>query len=162
MKELKGHWGKWRSETLRQRYMRGGWGGRALFVAAPWITLMLLAGLLLVVGERILLRPGVVFDLPHAPFREGMRFGLTAVMIPVARTNGQATLVFFDDEPFDLGIASRRDQLAARIHERVALEPRREVLLLADRRIPHGDVMTVVNLARDAGVSRVNVAAKPD
>ncbi|MFZ4394126.1 MAG: ExbD/TolR family protein [Kiritimatiellia bacterium] len=162
MKELKGHWGKWRSEALRNRYARGGWGGRALFVAAPWITLVLLMGLLLVVGERILLRPGVVFDLPRAPFREGMRYGLTAVMIPVARTNGHETLVFFDDEPFDLGHAGRREQLAVRLHERVALEPRREILLLADRRIPHGDVLTVVNLAREAGVSRVNVATKPD
>jgi biopolymer transport protein ExbD len=162
VKELKGHWGKWRSETLRNRFTRGGWGGRALCAAAPWVNLVLLVVLLLVVGDRILLRPGVVFDLPRTPFREGMRYGLTAVMIPVARTNGQETLVFFDDEPFDLGVAPRQEQLAARIHNRVALEPRREFLLLADRRIPHGDVMTVVNLAREAGVSRVNVSTKPD
>ena len=162
MKELKGHWGKWRSETLRNRFTRGGWGGRALFAAAPWISLLLLAVLLLVVGNRILVQPGVLFDLPRAPFREGMRYGLTAVMIPVARTNGQETLVFFDDEPFDLGVAARQELLAARIRSRVSLEPRREILLLADRRIPHGDVMTVVNLAREAGVNRVNVSTKPE
>lgn len=162
MKELKGHWGKWRSETLRTRFTRGGWGGRALFAAAPWLNLVLLVFLLRDVGDRILLRPGVVFDLPRAPFREGMRYGLTAVMIPVARTNGPETLVFFDDEPFDLSVTARQEQLAARIRDRVALEPRREILLLADRRIPHGDVMTVVNLAREAGVSRVNVSTKPD
>ncbi len=162
MKELKGHWGKWRSEALRTRFSRGGWGGRALFAAAPWINLVLLAGLLLIVDKRILVRPGVVFDLPNAPFREGMRYGLTAVMIPVARTNGMETMVFFDDEPFALGAPARQEQLAGRIRSRVALEPRRELLLLADRRIPHGDVMTVVNLAREVGVSRVNVATKPD
>jgi biopolymer transport protein ExbD len=162
VKELKGHWGKWRSETLRNRFTRGGWGGRALFAAAPWLNLVLLVFLLRDVGDRILLRPGVVFDLPDAPFHEGMRYGLTAVMIPVARTNGQETLVFFDDEPFDLGLAARKEQLAMRIRNCVALEPRREILLLADRRIPHGDVMTVVNLARAAGVSRVNVSTKPD
>ena len=70
--------------------------------------------------------------------------------------------MFFDDEPFALGVTNRQDQLAMRIRARVALEPRREILLLADRRIPHGDVMTVVNLAREAGVSRVNVSTKPD
>jgi biopolymer transport protein ExbD len=133
-----------------------------LFAAAPWLNLVLLVFLLRDVGDRILLRPGVVFDLPRAPFREGMRYGLTAVMIPVARTNGPETLVFFDDEPFDLSVTARQEQLAARIRDRVALEPRREILLLADRRIPHGDVMTVVNLAREAGVSRVNVSTKPD
>ena len=162
MKELKGHWGKWRSETLRNRFTRGGWGGRALFAAAPWINLVLLLTLLLVASNRILVRPGVVFDLPHAPFREGMRYGLTAVLIPIARTNGQETLVFFDDEPFALSVTNRQEQLALRIRTRVALEPRGEILLLADRHIPHGDVMTVVNLAREAGVSRVNVSTKPD
>jgi biopolymer transport protein ExbD len=162
VKELKGHWGRWRSEALRSRFTRSGWGGRALFAAAPWVTVVLLVVMLLVVGDRILLRPGVSFDLPRAPFREGMRYGLTAVLIPVARTNGQETMVFFDEEPFDLGVAARQSQLAQRIRDRVALEPRREILLLADRRIPHGDVMTVVNLAREAGVGRVNVSTKPD
>ena len=54
------------------------------------------------------------------------------------------------------------EQLVERVRGRVALEPRREILLLADRRVPLGDVMTVVNLARDAGVNRVNVATKPE
>jgi hypothetical protein len=162
VRALKGQWGKWRSEQLRQRFLASGWGGRALFAAAPWLTLVLLAGMLLVVGDHILLRPGVVFDLPRAPFREGMQYGLSAIMIPVARPAGPQTLVFFDDEPFDLGVADRREQLAVRFRNRVAIEARRDLLLLADRRIPHGDVMTVVTLAREAGVSRVNVSTKPD
>ena len=162
MKPLKGQWGKWRSETLRDRFSRHGWGGAALFAAAPWVNLALLVVLLLALGDRILVRPGVVFELPRAPFREGLRYGLTAVMIPVARTNRQETLVFFDDERFMLGVPSQLEQLTDRIHARVALEPRREILLLADRRIPHGDVMAVVNLAREAGVGRVNVSTNPD
>ena len=39
---------------------------------------------------------------------------------------------------------------------------RRDLLLLADRRVPHGDVMATVNLARAAGLQRVNVGVKPD
>ena len=162
MKELKGHWGKWRSETLRNRFARRGWGGQALLAAAPWLNLVLLTILLLVVGDRILVRPGVVFELPHAPFREGLRYGLTAVMIPVPRTNGMETIVFFDEERFEMTTQAKQEQLAERIRARVEHEPRREILLLADRRIPHGDVMALVNLARDAGVSRVNVSTKPD
>lgn len=162
MRELKGRWGKWRSETLRNRFTRRGWGGPALFAAAPWVNLVLLGVLLMLVSDRILVQPGVVFDLPRAPFREGLRYGLTAVMIPVARTNGQETLVFFNDDRFELNSPAKREQLAERVRDRLAREPRREILLLADRRIPHGDVMCVVNLARDAGVSRVNVSVKPE
>ena len=72
------------------------------------------------------------------------------------------TLVFVGDDRYTIDTAGRREKLAERISQRVALEPRREILLLADRRIPHGDIMTVVNLARDAGVSRVNVSVKPE
>lgn len=162
MRELKGHWGRWRTESLRTRFARRGWGGQALLVAAPWLNLILLAGLVILLGNRILLQPGVVFDLPRAPFREGLRYGLTAVMIPVPRTNGLETLVFFDDDRYTIDTPDRREKLAERISQRAALEPRREILLLADRRIPHGDVMSVVNLAREAGVSRVNVAVKPE
>jgi biopolymer transport protein ExbD len=162
MKELRGHWGQWRSESLRNRFIRRGWGVQALFAAVPWINLVLLVLLMLVLNERILLRPGTVFELPPAPFHEGLRYGLTAVMIPVARTNGMETLVFFDDDRFTLDAPARREQLAGRIRARAALEPRREILLLADRRIPHGDVMAVVNLAREAGISRVNVSTKPE
>ena len=44
-----------------------------------------------------------------------------------------------------------------------ALRPAgRQLLLLADRRVPHGDVVTLVNLARAVGVQRVNVAVKPE
>jgi biopolymer transport protein ExbD len=162
MRELKGRWGRWRTENLRHRFSRRGWGGAALLAAVPWITVALLAGLTTLVGDRILVRPGVVFDLPRAPFREGLRYGLTAVMLPVARSNGMETLVFFDDERFVLAAPPQLEQLVERVRGRVALEPRREILLLADRRVPLGDVMTVVNLARDAGVNRVNVATKPE
>ena len=147
---------------LRTRYSPKSRIGQGLVSAAPWINVLLLIVLFALIESRLALQPGVVVDLPRAPFREGLRYGLTAVMIPVPRTNGLETLVFFDDDRYMIDTAERREKLAERISQRAALEPRREILLLADRRIPHGDVIAVVNLAREAGVSRVNVSIKPE
>jgi biopolymer transport protein ExbD len=52
--------------------------------------------------------------------------------------------------------------LAERLKARMAQNGARELLLMADKRVPHGDVMFFVNVAREAGARRVNVAEKPN
>jgi hypothetical protein len=129
----------------------------------PWINLALLAGLFWAVGDRLRVQPGVVFELPAAPFREGMHHGLTLVMLPVSRSSGPLeTLIFFEDEPYHINVPAQTRQLGEALRNRALRETRRELLLLADRRVPHGDVMAAVDLARAAGVQRVNVAIKPE
>ena len=48
-----------------------------------------------------------------------------------------------------------------RLRQRTA-QNERVLLLMADKRVPHGEVVSIINLARDAGVERVNVAVKPE
>jgi hypothetical protein len=131
--------------------------------AAPWITLLLNLALVWIIGERLRIQPGVVFELPSAPFREGMHQGLTVVMLPVSRPSGQnETLVFFEDEPYNISNTPQPKRLGDALRNRALRETRRELLLLADRRVPHGDVMAIVELARSVGIQRVNVALKPE
>jgi hypothetical protein len=163
MGELRSHWGNWRADVLRERFRPRSRIAQAWLAAVPWINLMLLGGILWVVGDRLRVQPGVVFELPVAPFREGMNYGLTAVMLPVDRPSGQTeTLVFFEDEPYSTGVPAQVRQLGEALRSRAARETRRELLLLADRRVPHGEVMAAVELARAAGIQRINVAAKPE
>jgi biopolymer transport protein ExbD len=83
-------------------------------------------------------------------------------MISAQRAQGAETLVFFDDVRYRLDEAASAEVLRAEL-ARAALRPAgRQLLLLADRRVPHGDVVTLVNLARAVGVQRVNVAVKPE
>jgi biopolymer transport protein ExbD len=105
----------------------------------------------------------VVFELPPAPFQEGLYESITAVLIPVSRNAQQSeTLVFFDDERYSLADIQQVQRLGAAMRTLLSHTARRELLLLADRQVPHGDVMAAVNLARSAGVQRVNVGVKPD
>ncbi len=156
----------WSKLVRRHRtvYRFGGPWAHALLSMVPWINCLVIMFLMLVVNHRTVISPGVVFDLPHATFREGMYVGLTALMITVARDTpgGEETLIFFDDDRYSTQDAEQMSVLAERVKSRVALGTRSELLLLADKRVPHGDVMRFVNAVREAGVQRVNVAEKPE
>jgi len=163
MGELRSHWGNWRADVLRERFRPRSRIGQAWLAAVPWIGLALNAALFWMVSDRLRVQPGVVFELPAAPFREGMHYGLTMVMLPVSRPSGQMeTLIFFEDEPYNVGSPNQVRQLGAALRNRALRETRRELLLLADRRVPHGDVMAAVEWARAAGIQRINVAVKPE
>ena len=156
----------WSKEVRRHRtvYRFGGVWAQALLSLVPWIDCVVLAVLLLAVNRRTVISPGVVFDLPRATFREGMYVGLTALMITVVRDTpgGEETLIFFDDDRYSTRDQEQMSVLAERVKSRVALGTRSELLLLADKRVPHGDVVRFVNAVREAGVQRVNVAEKPE
>ena len=153
-----------RVRRLRDIYRFGGPWARAWLVSAPWINAGLIALLLLAVHQRMLVTPGVLFDLPAAPVREGVESSLAALMIPMLRegVGGEETLVFFDDERYRMQDEEQRAALAASLRRRLSLGARRELLLLADKRIAHGDVMAFVHMAREAGAQRINVAGKPE
>lgn len=148
----------------RSIYRFGGTWAQALLSMVPWLNAIVLVVLLLAVNERLVVSPGVMFDLPRATVREGAHAGLTALMIAVERDGpgGDEALIFFDDERYFTRDAEQMAVLCERLKNRVALGVRRELLLLADKRVPHGDVMRFVNVARESGVQRVNVAEKPE
>ena len=149
----------------RNIYRFGGPWTQALSVAVPWVNAMLLVLLLVLVHRKIAVAPGVLFDLPHAPLREGTQATLTAMMIPVGSENrpgGQDTLVFFDDDRFLTSDSQQWEALSERLRE-VAAQNQKDgsLLLLADKRVPHGEVMNFVNLARESGVRLVKVGLTP-
>lgn len=149
----------------REIYRFGGPWARAALAAVPWVNVLVLVGLLFMVHGRLVMTPGMMFDLPSAPLREGMLSGrLTALMISVDRENagGDETLIFFDDDRYSAQDADQLAVLSERLRSRLSLQSHFELLLLADKRVPHGDVIRFVNVAREAGVQRVCVAEKPE
>jgi len=163
MTEASGAWNRWRAQALRDKHRPRSRLGQAFLAAAPWLDVMIVCALFVWVGTRLTLRPGVVFELPAAPFQEGLHESVTAVLLPVGRNaRSSETLVFFDDERYSLSDPQQVQRLGAAMRNLLAHSARRDLLLLADRRVPHGDVMGAVNLARAAGVQRVNVGVKPD
>ena len=137
---------------------------RPLAASAPWLTLALLLALAALASGRLALAPGVVFDLPSAAVQESDTAGLVALVLPLARESGggEETFVFFDDARFAISDPASADSFRRSLEERAAADRSGTLQLLADRRVPSGDIMGIVALARTAGVRRVQIAEKRD
>lgn len=150
----------------RNIYRFGGPWARALLASVPWINALALTLFIIAVHGKIAVEPGLLFDLPREPLHEDLRTDLTAMMIPVAGegpSNGQGAMVFFDDERFLTGDKTQMEILADHIRQRATRDDcDATLLLMADKRVRHGEVIDFVNLARGAGVKRIHVASKPE
>ena len=160
------HKESWSRQIRKHRsvYRFGNAWAKAFLISVPWINALVLVVLLQAVHGQLVIAPGIVFDLPRAPLSEGMNPDLTALMIVVSRDapGGVETLIFFDDDRYSVLDDEQVAMLSERLKSRAALGRGRDLLLLADKRVPHGDVVRFVNVAREAGVLRVNVAEKPE
>lgn len=133
-----------------------------LTVSAPWITLALLLVTFVLVEGRLAAAPGVVFDLPAPAVGEAAVPGLAAVVLPVVREGvaGRETIIFFDDARYALTDETSREAFRERLGERAAADASGTLLLLADVRVPSGDLLKLAGLAREAGVVHVEIAER--
>ena len=152
----------WSKGGLRSRFRTRSRVANAFLQIVPWLNFAVVLALFLGVSGRLVRQPGVVFELPRAPFREGIQQASPLVMLRSRRPQGAETLVFFDDVRYQIGLPDQDAQLRDELARAAARPDGRQLLLLADRRVPHGDVMALVNLARSAGIQRVNAALKPE
>lgn len=148
---------------LRTRFFPKSRISQGLISIGPWMDIVLLIIFFILVDSRLLLQPGILVDLPRAPFREGAPFGMTAVVMTVGGTPTKLgrEIVFFDDERF---LASQPEQmrgLRSAFSARVRRHPESDLIIQADRRIQHGTVVDIMNMALEAGVQQVNIAVKP-
>lgn len=153
-------WSPWQSDHLRMRFRPRGRIGQVFLTVVPWIDLAVIALLFIATRQLLVLQPGIGFDLPVAPLREGASAGMTAVLLHFERPGGIENLVFFDDERFRLHLPDDRAAMQQALGNRIRTHGQRELLLHVDRRVEHGVVMQLVNLAREAGITRVNVSLK--
>ena len=165
-------WG-WRPRQTEGIWRHGCAWAKPLFAAVPWITLTLLLALFAIIGDRLPQVPGMVCDLPAPVVRQNeekdrdkgllppvpVSTGLAALVLPAAGDGGE-TLVFFDDARYSLSDETSIAVLKDRLGVRAGAETSGTFLLLADRRVPAGDVMRLVGIARESGLTRVQIAER--
>ena len=155
-------WG-WRPAQAEGIWRHGERWTKPLFAAAPWITLALLLVMFGLIDGRLTAAPGVEFDLPKSTGRQAVVPGATMLVLPSANVgeNG-GTLAFFDDARYLLSDPASVDEFAGRLSDR-SVETRCGTLtLMADRRVPVGDVMQVMAVARSRRIAHVQLAEKND
>ena len=137
---------------------------RYLVQIAPWLTIMLIAVLFVLLQGALAPVPSLLFDLPEAGAADSAQPGLVALLIPgdVEGAETEGTLVYFDDARYVLSDQTSLDEFSNRLGDR-AVETKCGVLtLLSDRRVPAGDVMKVMALAKSRRLLHVQLAEKRD
>ena len=148
-------WG-WTPERSLGIWRHGAGWLRPFAAVVPWFTLLLLLVMLHFVSGTLTAAKGTLFDLPEAGLAEGEATGLVALAVPHAHE----TLVFFDDSRYVLDDAPSMRLFCEHLSERVAKSESKALLVLADRRIHGGDLMSLAAAAKKGGAARVMFAQK--
>lgn len=148
-------WG-WKTSRLQGGTSVGVTWLRAFAAVVPLVTVGLLLLMLHLVGGTMATAEGVLFDLPASGIGDEEVTEAVAMLVPVRHE----TIVFFDDSRYVIGSAASMRSLEERLKERFARSGDKALLVLADRRVPCGDLMEFSARARRNGVERVLFAEK--
>jgi len=151
-------WG-WSAERAAKYSSGIGWL-RPLSAAVPWMTVGVLLMMIYMVSGTFTSAGGVLFDLPAPGLQEGAETRLVALVMPAPKAYSRETLVFFDDARYVLGDESSESAFADQLSERAGKTGDTTLLVLADRRVPGGELMRLAAIARRHGVERLLMAER--
>ena len=137
---------------------------RYLVQMAPWLTLVLLIVMAQFLFSALAPIPAVSCELPDSGLADSARPGLVALLLPGDGNDAQpsGSLVFFDDARYMLSDPASMDEFAMRLEERAEETLCGTLTLLSDRRVPVGDVMRVMAIAKGRRLAHVQLAEKRD
>lgn len=158
----RGRWG-WNGRGLRTRYVPRTPLCRSLVVAAPWLNVIILLGAFAAIQSRVVLRPGIVMQLPETTMADGSGPGVTAVITSHKTGGGEGgriEMVFFDDEPFAVQNAAQMAELGKRFQKKARENPDAPLVIEADLHVGYGTIVAVCDMARSAGFPVANLAQR--
>jgi len=129
-----------RRYALRIKLFRGG------MAVAPMVDIAMLMILFVFANSWLVLRPGVSIEAPFAAFTDGA--DARAAVLSITRER----LMFFNDTRVTW------ETLDTRLRESAQIIPDRSLLIEADERVAHGDILRVRAMAISNGFSRVLLA----
>ena len=147
---------------LRTRFSPKSWVGQGLVSMAPWMDIVLLFLIFLFINDKFVLQPGAVIELEEAEFVDGLRPGamLVVTSIKASRKGARDEMVFFDDVRFLVAQPEQMESLQDAFRSTVRRRPGTGLTIHADRHVEHGTVMRLLNMAKRAGIKRVNLASR--
>ena len=76
-------------------------------------------------------------------------------------SGGRDETVFFDDERFFVRNPAEMVALRAALIKAARQKPKGVLIIEADKRVLHGTVVDIFNMAADAGIHEINIATRP-
>ena len=124
---------------------------RSVFVnVTSFIDVLFVLLLFFMVSTTFVNQPAMSLDLPRAMHSQGTR--QPAIIVYIDK-NG---LIQLNDEPVDDALL---DQV---LRTRLATSEDKAVVLKADSRVSHGDVVHVLDIIKGAGVVKLTIATQPE
>ncbi len=121
---------------------------RPLFDVVSWVNVALLVLMFFIAQSGFVLQPGIAVNLPASPMADGANYGSLVVTIT------QEGLLFFDDARTSL------DAFAEAVRRQAQRDPDATLVIEADARVRHGDLVRIYNIATAAGLQRVVLATR--
>jgi len=105
----------------------------------------------LVMSSPLVLQPGIgMVELQESSAPSTASF--QGLVVTVTRDN----LIFFNNQLTSL------ENLRNSLRAAAGQFPRQELIIKADRQVPHGTVVQIMSLALEVGISAVNWATRPE
>jgi biopolymer transport protein ExbD len=123
---------------------------KGLVDAAPLVNVVFLLLLFFVLNSSFVMVPGVKVDLSPS----GM--GLTSMFPSLVVTAARDDLLFFNDQPITM------DKLEQTLRDAVQQGRGHELIIKTDQQVSHGTEMEIMGAATRAGITTVNMAARPE
>ena len=118
--------------------------------AAPLVNVVFLLLLFFVLNSSFVMVPGVKVDLSPSAM------GLTDMFPTLVVTAARDDLLFFNDQPITM------DKLEQTLRDAVQQGRGHELIIKTDQQVSHGTVMQIMGAATRAGITTVNMAARPE
>jgi biopolymer transport protein ExbD len=150
----------WTADELRTRFVPKSRIRHGLVSLSPWLDLVLLFVFFLLIESRLVLQPGVVVELPAGGPLGGPATEMAAVVLSLDSPGGRSEMVFFDDEPYVVGDEVRMKELKSALAAYRKEHDETVLTVHADRAVAHGTISRLIQIARDVGVHRVNMATQ--
>ena len=123
---------------------------KGLVDPAPLVNVVFLLLLFFVLSSPFVLQSGLGVLLPSTGVPTLSSF--QGLVVTVTREN----LLFFNNQPTTLERLQQSLQAAAQQNRNA------ELIIKVDQQVPHGTVVQIMNVALKAGISVVNLAARPE
>jgi biopolymer transport protein ExbD len=119
--------------------------------SVPLVNVVFLLLIFLALNSPLVLQPGIgMVELQESGVPSSASF--QGMVVTVTRDN----LIFFNNQLTTL------DSLRKSLRMAAGQFPRQELIIKADRQVPHGTVVQVMSLALEAGITAVNWATRTE
>jgi biopolymer transport protein ExbD len=122
---------------------------KGLVDAAPLVNVVFLLLLFFVLNSSFVMVPGVKVDLSPSTI------GLTSMFPSLVVTAARDDLLFFNDQPVTM------DKLEQTLRDAVQQGRGHELIIKTDQQVSQGTEMQIMGAATRAGITTVNMAARP-